>query len=731
MMARTKRASAQVVPVEIESSRISGGWLLVHGLPLITPLIGCVVFAGLIELAHAGWGGDPIWTPLLSILLLLIGGLITLFGWISAGPRVLLRTLMTVTGTLATGTLVLGLIVGMALIWPAYLLCSLVVTTLWAIWRGTKYAGAVPAPGEGGNPLLDAIRQAKVQFNSPTIDERGVVRASVSTLPGGTLDGARALMPLVSAAGRVVPGGTNLAPDLDQDGVAEVEIATRDNLKAGVPWPGVSGIGTLPTEPFAIAEYQTGPCQVQIVGDVSLDRRAPDIKHLKIGGVTGSGKSTGAQVFLASKLVKRRLNIVGVDLSKGLQTFGPLVHGMTWVITNDTEARLFLQRLKHVIKGRTNQLASEKLMRWSPASRLNLLVIWVEESKEFRKFATLYADLVADARSAGIMFVSSTQRWIYRSVSTDVRANHGSAIMFGVEEYDDAEAILPKEALAAIGKSLQLWGSSRPGYCYVTGLGIPSNRWGSMARVYDPRPEQLVRAVELGAPYRDPMDPVTAELFGELFARRTIYTGPVWGSDGPQDAPAAPAPPAHAPRRSPAPEPAGDGYRHPQAAAPTTSAAAGRYHREAAPAGEEEMTEMAEAETAQDREAMRVALDAARREHLGEDARAGDFDDVDPNTPISGDIVDSGDGDAEDGESKPSPEEAQRIWDTALDGWYREGRTVVRTADLTELLTTVRRSRRFLYRQTGRWQEMGCIAARPDADGWDLIASPMETAGRR
>ncbi|ACZ92010.1 hypothetical protein [Streptosporangium roseum] len=719
---KTKQATAQVVPVEsVDAGRMGGGWLLVHGLPLITPGIGCAIFAILIMLAHAKWGGDAVWTPLLSILFLAVGGLITFFGHMSAGPRMLLRILMVVTGSLATGALVLGLVVGMGAIWPAYTLCSLIVWVLWVIWRGTKYAGATPATEGAGNPLMEAIKQARVQFAAPTVDERGVVRAKVETLPGGTMENARALMPMISAESRAVPGSTNLAVDLDEDGRGVIEIATRDNLKHGVDWPGLAGLklGALPTEPFAIGEYQTGPCQVQIVGDITKDRRAPDIKHLKLGGVTGSGKSTGARTFLGSQMAMRRLNIIGLDLSKGLQTFSPFVNGLTWTITNEEEARQFLHRLKNVvIKGRSDHLTGEDLMRWSPASSLNLLQIWVEESKEFRKLQSLYADVVADARSAGVFFVSSTQHWNFRHASTDTRSNHGAAIMFGVEKYDEAEQILPKDALEALGKNLQYWGSNRPGYCYATGLGIPMNRWGSMLRIYEPTTEQLAEVVRVGAAYRDPMDPVTAELFGELFTNRTRY--PLNGSESLQGA--APASRASVTLTGSTP-----GHSAPQGAAPAS------VRRSGAAAGDEEqeMAEMAEQETAEDREAMRQALRDSRRYHLGEDARPGDLADVDAEEVLSGVIVPAeGEEDDDEQAPRPSPEEAQRIWDEALDGWYREGRTHLRTADLVELLDTVRRDRRFLYRQRDRWESKGCITPRPDADGWDLIASPMETAGR-
>jgi hypothetical protein len=726
MMARRNKQttsaahSTQVVPVEFEHSRTSGGWLLVHGLPLATPLIGCAIYAGLIALAHTKWGGDPVWTPLLSILLLLVGGLVTFFGWMSAGPRVLLRVLMVVTGTLATATLVLGLIVGMGAIWPGYILCSLIVSLLWTIWRGTKYAGATPATVGEGNALLDAIKAAKVQFAQPTVDERGVIRAKVIAQPGGTLEGARALLPHLSAAAQAVPGGTNLAGDPRRDGVGELEIPTRDNLDipGGVRWPGVPAeqMGALPTVPFALGEYQTEPCMICLVGDYDLDPDAEDIGHLKIGGVTGSGKSICARTVLASLSVRRRLNIIGIDVSKGLQTFGPVAHGLTWVITDMNEARRFMKRLRKVIAGRSDQLTREGLMRWSLRSSLNLLLIWVEESSDFAALSADYENLLAKARSAGIMVVSSLQRITYRSMSTDARANHTAGICFGVDDEEDAKYVLPQPALAALGKNLPTWGVTRRGYAYVAGLGVPARKWSRMQRVYNATAQQLIDTVDAGAAYRDSMDTVTAELFGELYTQRTHYTHAVWGPGSADAAPAArPMPAAAAEMFVPAARP---GPAHP-----------------AAPTDEEEMATMAaKEETEHDRQNMHENLADSRRRYLGEDARPADLADVDPEGAISGVIVEA-DNDGDDVEDeqetpRPSTEQAQRVFDEALDAWYREGRESVRTADLVELLGSVQRSRRFLYRQIDRWSEAEYISARPDADGWDLIASPMETAAR-
>ncbi|WP_157254824.1 FtsK/SpoIIIE domain-containing protein [Nonomuraea typhae] len=710
-----------------------GGWLLVHGLPLVTPAILAIVYAGLIEWAHHAWGGRPVLTPLMAIVLLLIGAGCTVFGWLAAGRRLLLRVLTVVSGGAATLTLVVGLIVGMGVIWPGYVVASLVVWVLWTIWRGGKYARTLGHGEQASNPLMEAIRASKVQFSGAKVDERGVIRAKVRTTDGATLDDARALMPALAAAARAVPGGSALNGDPKAEGLGEIEIATRDNLAVpgGIRWPGPAEVGANPTVPFAVGEYQTGPCMVSLVGDFDSDPDAEDIGHLKIGGVTGSGKSSGARMILANLVMRRRLNIVGIDLAKELQTFGPVAHGLTWVINDASEARRFMKRMRLVVEGRTKHLAREGLMRWSLRSSLNLLLIWIEESDEFMAFESDYVFLLGKARSAGIMVASSLRRATYRSMPTDARADHTAGMAFGCDSAEDVEYILPVPALQALGKNLPTWGTTRRGYCYIAGLGIPAQRWARMLRIYNPHDEQLIEAANLGARYRDPMDPVTAGLFGELYEHRTFYTGPVWGpaaappNTAPHAAPAAPARPAPVPST------------RPEAASTITANGAPAASRSSRYPDDDQEREMGieETTTAEAQQAlawMRKDLAESRRKHLGEDAQPVDFDEnVDPHAPIDGDIdpdLNEDDPAGEDGQSRPklSTEAAQRVFDEKLDALYRSGQEAIFTQDLVAWTNEVGRERRFLYRQRDRWAELGCIADRGDAEGWDIIASPME-----
>lgn len=692
-------------PIEGEALvRTSGDWWLVHGLPLATPPGLCAVYALLIVGAHRVWGGDPIITPLLAVTMVMIGVALTGFSWAAVGSRWLIRLVVAVTGAVATIMMVLGTVMGFRRIWLAYLVCSLVVWALWTIWRGSKYAGTSGrSGGNGAESLFAAIGDAKVQFSRPKTDARGVVTAEVRTLPGGTLADGQALLPAVSAHARGVRGGTTLAPHPTVDGVGRIKIATRDNLAKRIPWPGLARLGALPTEPFAIGERQGGVAQIRILGDYDKDPQAPDLQHLKIGGTTGAGKSTGGRGVLANLVAMRRLNLIACDLSKGLQTFGPLARGFDWAITEEEIVRVFLERMKIVIRGRTAQLASEGLMRWSPRSRLNLLTVWFEESKALKSMQRPYDAMLADARTAGIWVVSSTQRWLHRSVSTDARSLHGAAMLFGAEEYADAVAVLPKEALEAIGPGLQLWGATKPGRAYVTGLGIPAELWGDEVRFYDPTTEQLAEAVDLALPYRSALDDITAELFGELYARRTA--------------------PVQQGRHVAVPVRSGVVLsRRP------VEQLDNQFDEDddAEEGSEEDVMADAEEEAAQDRQRLRDVLSESLRAHLGDDARPNDLENVDPSVELTADVDDGGEEPDLDAGPKPSPEEAQRIWDTRLHELYDAGERRVDVAALTSWLLEVQRERTFLYRQRDRWVDGGFLVVREDGEGWDLVASPLE-----
>ncbi|WP_433520175.1 hypothetical protein ACQP2T_63590 (plasmid) [Nonomuraea sp. CA-143628] len=707
MMARRMRVVEQE-----QMPQVGGGLWVTHGLPSLFPFIMAVVWGVLVEGAHLAWGGSPLVTPLVAIVFFAIGGCLTVFGYVSAGPRKHLRIAVTASGAAMTINLLLGLVFGFVTrdfttnwwLISAYVICMLGVCPLWLIWRWTKYAGsttpAITAGDEtGASVLVEMARDARTKIHKPRMDERGVIRAKVSAQPGGTMGDAQALVEPLAAAARAVPGGASLIRNLDVEGEGEIEIATRDNLKAPIPWPGLTPElrGILPTDWFSLGEYQSGPVRVRIVGDVDKDRSAPDVSHLKVGGVTGSGKSTGAQAMIGSVMGMRRLTTIGVDVSTELQILGPFKDGFTIPPITDYElAKAFIHRMnKVVIPGLKAHLAREGLKRWSPKSSLNLMMVVFEESKAFGRLQKAYHDMVADARAAGVWIVSSTQSWLWRNLSTDVRKQHPSGWCFGMSEPDDVATVLPEEAVAALGDKLPTWGDRRPGYSYLAWRGVPERMWPKMLRAYDPLREQLLQAVELGAPYRDPMDSVTKELFGDLFADHVRQRGPMpvlVGRPVPRDV-----------------------------------AAEHQFDGDDDETNADDLEAEVAEEHEEDRREVFDDLAEVRRRDLGDLATPADLEDVDADQPIP-ELGAVNDEESNADEVALTTEQAQRVWDEKLDELWRSGGRRLTTDMLTTWLEAAGRKRPFLYRQRDRWQAAGCIVPRSGADGWDLIASPLEAA---
>ncbi|MEU7831426.1 hypothetical protein [Nonomuraea sp. NPDC049129] len=706
MARRTRVVEQEQMP------QVGGGWWLTHGLPSVAPLFVALAWAVLIEIAHLAWGGNPTVTPLVAIVLFAVGGFVTAYGHATAGPRKHLKIAVTASGVTATLTLVLGLVFGFVTREPSvnwwlisvYAICMIGIWPLWLIWRWGKYAGATAAIAAGDetgtSALVEMVRDARTKIHKPTMDDRGVIRAKVSTLPGGTMGDAQALIEPLAAASRGVRGGASLVRDLDVEGEGELELPTRDNLKDPISWPGLTRElrGILPTDRFPLGEYQTGPCWVRIVGDVEKDRGAEDVSHMKIGGVTGSGKSTGAQILIGSTMGMRRLTSIGVDVSAELQILGPLADGFTIPPITDYElAKAFIHRMaKVVIPGRKAHLAREGLKRWSPKSSLNVMMVVFEESKAFGRLQAAYLTMVSDARAAGIWIVSSTQSWLWRNLSTDVRKQHPSGWCFGQSEPGDVETVLPEEAVAALGGNLPTWGDRKRGYSYIAAMGIPERMWPKMMRAFDPLREQLLQAVELGAPYRDPMDSVTQELFGDLFVDHVRQ----WGAKPPIVG---------------RPVPRATRVEH-------------QFDEDEEVDGSDadELEAEAAEEHQEDRKEVFDELAEARRRDLGDYATPIDLEDVDADRPIPD--LDAVDDEDDAGKVSLTPQQAQRVWDEKLDELWRSGVRRLSTEMLTTWLEAVGRKRPFLYRQRDRWEDAGCLVPRADAEGWDLIGSPLEPA---
>lgn len=494
-----------------------GGHIAAKAAPYTPPWIGAATLPPL-----AGWGVHSLW-----------GDTALSAGLASAGMGIGAAVLSAVTWAVSGGTnkfrrfrraqATASVAAGMG-----WLTCSISagpfghpMTDLWLLGGGMFAASwnvrqlmrnahdeTEETTDKGGlGKLAEAIGLEKVQVTKAKGNGKGMVTADVAVPPGKTMDDVQDAAPKLAAALQVPPSAVTVKKDPNNAGRGSFAARVADLLQDGVPFLPPRELGLLPTEPIPVGWYADGE-------EWSINPFLADIlQHLLIMGVTGAGKSEFARAVLAHLMTRRKLSIWLIDLAKGEQTLGHMAEGLDWFVNNKRggrkEAKLMLKSLPGIISARGDELAEEGLDQWTPASKLNAMVVWVEEAADIADFDVL-DEIARKARSVGIWLVISLQRATWTNLSTDVRANLQASACFGVDEAGDASFVLPDRVTES--GAIPDWGSSRPGYAYATGMGIPTDRWTMEVRSSLTKTvrDQIREMILAAAAYRDPLDEVTA-----------------------------------------------------------------------------------------------------------------------------------------------------------------------------------------------------------------------------
>jgi hypothetical protein len=360
--------------------------------------------------------------------------------------------------------------------------------------------------------IAEAIGLEKLKVKSAKGNGKGMVTVPVELAAGQTVEDVQSALPKLAAATHVPPSGTTVKGDPENAAQAEISIRVADLLKDGVAFIPPIRLGLLPNEPLPLGLYADGEEYVINPFDADI------LQHLLVMGVTGAGKSEFARGLLAHLMTRRKMSVFLIDCSKGRQSVGHIKHGLDVFITDMREAKQLLKALPAAIRARGDVLADEGLDQWEPKSKLNAVCVWAEEAADLADFEEL--DKIARAaRSVGIWLVISLQRATWTNVSTDVRANLQAAACFGVDDPGDASFCLPDPVTNA--GAIPAWGSSRPGYAFATGMGIPEDRWTMEWRSALTDREYLSQLVTAATPYRDPLDETTAQALGLVYAQRS------------------------------------------------------------------------------------------------------------------------------------------------------------------------------------------------------------------
>ncbi len=336
------------------------------------------------------------------------------------------------------------------------------------------------------------------------------VKATIHLQPGETVDTlARRTRSIESAAGWA-PGTMTVTQHEDHAGKAHVILSDPRAIKKPIPWPGPSYTNASIADPVSVGVYQDGAeCEFML----------PETQ-LQIMGQVGSGKSLGgAWSTLAEVITRDDVIVWAIDVTKGMQTLGPLASALHRIATTPEEAISLLEDANALIKPRTDYLAEKGLGKWKKGCGLKYLVVWIEEVPEVMEALgddgeELWIKSVKAARSAGITFAWSLQRADYSQIPTITR---GQAVKwcFGVADSHEASFGL-SEAQSAANCEPELWGQRQPGMCYLDAPSIPDDKIPMALRTWYWGPDDSVIKEHAGKfPASDkPYDEVMLKVLG-------------------------------------------------------------------------------------------------------------------------------------------------------------------------------------------------------------------------
>ncbi len=194
--------------------------------------------------------------------------------------------------------------------------------------------------------------------------------ARVKLARGQTIADVTARIPGVESALGTYRGAVRVYPTGDgKANRCELRVLDTDPHAEAIAWPGPSARSI--AEPWTWDRSRT-PKQCR----VSFLRR-----HALFAGTTGSGKSGGLNVLMATLAACDDVVIWAIDLKNGmeLQPWGPCIDRLA---TTPDEAAALLADAVAILQGRAAHLAASGRRVWEPSPEMPALVIIVDEYAE-------------------------------------------------------------------------------------------------------------------------------------------------------------------------------------------------------------------------------------------------------------------------------------------------------------------------------------------------------------
>jgi hypothetical protein len=366
----------------------------------------------------------------------------------------------------------------------------------------------------------------------------GRVRFTASTPAEATEEVAR-----FEGAAAFPPGAISFSQNRDDAATADYQISDPRQLAASVPWPGPSAPGAPVSHPFREGVRQDGA--------LLLASYVPAY-HLRDTGKSGSGK-TMSHLYnrLAEGITRPGFAAFGVDLTKGLQFFGPLAPAMHGLAADpaDPEAALRLMAgFDRIRLARMKYMAARHLTEWTDECGLSFIDISMEElgeildalaeasrhvakgdpaAFEFKRWLTQ----IRAARSAGMGYRVSNQSGGYKAFPTEARGNFAT-VTFGMDDPNDVKTALSGRQLkyGCADRPLD-WGSRQPGMALMDLPNQPDGDYSMPVRYFSWGRDGTLMAAYAGqwpASAR-PLDDVSAQALADEPGLPDSYAAPGLG----------------------------------------------------------------------------------------------------------------------------------------------------------------------------------------------------------
>jgi FtsK/SpoIIIE family len=328
---------------------------------------------------------------------------------------------------------------------------------------------------------------SKVQ--SATVDLWGW-RARVRLARGQTISDVTARIPAIESALGTYRSAVRVYPTGDgKANRCELRVLDTDPHAEAVPWPGPSARSI--TEPVDLGPFEDAePCRVSFLR-----------RHALFAGTTGSGKSGGLNVLMATLAACDDVVIWAIDLKKGmeLQPWAPCIDRLA---TTPQEAATLLADAVAILQARAAHLAATGRRVWEPSPDMPALVILVDE---YAELADETSDAMSDTdslarlgRAVAVTIVAATQRPTQKAMGQmDTR------VCFRVHERKDVDLVLGQGMLNAGWHAHTL---NAPGKFLVS---APEHTTPKRARAYLVTDDDVARTVTYYGPHRPQLDEVS------------------------------------------------------------------------------------------------------------------------------------------------------------------------------------------------------------------------------